>query len=53
MGAELADPEKWAAIDVARERYILFMLGGDEDARRFWEEWLPEEIERSKYEYRL
>ena len=43
---ELSDPIRWAEIDSDRERYILYMLGNDDAARRFWEEWLPEEIKR-------
>lgn len=50
MQSRIADPERWEEIDAARERYILFMLGNDEAARRFWEEWLPEEIERRKHD---
>ena len=45
MQSRIADPSRWAAIDAERERYILYMLGNDEDARRFWQEWLPEEME--------
>ena len=45
MADMTADPDKWEAIDAERERYILFMLGGDEAARRFWEEWIPQQIE--------
>jgi hypothetical protein len=43
-----SDLAKWESADAERERYILYMLGNDEAARVFWEEWLPEEIERRK-----